>query len=439
MAVARSLRPVRAALAVVLLALVAGCGATSAPPAPDTAVEEVRTMLRARGRLLVDKDVEGYLAGAAGDARPLEEAIARGAAGVPLSFLNITFNPVGVADDNASQFRDGELEVVYGYEGLPDDNRFRFGLRYDLDRRDGEWVVTGSRHEPQPGPDALPEPDDGSPGADAGDRFVRRVPLPYWARFPVEATRSDHFLVLHPPGLPEAARLIELAEQAREQLVPRLRFGRPDDVHLVVVGRDRSEYVGILEDEDAASSLALVSLFYIPFAQPEGRHMTVNLSAVLAPDDARQAGHGGELTSVSILQHEMAHLALSRVDSPFTPSWVQEGAAMYLAGEHRLESWTIGSEQGLFDGISIAGLAEDEYLQDGLQYAYVNAAVSYLVEEFGPEAFWDFYTRFQPAVGSVLSAADSTAGFLLDSVYDFELPELDRRARQWMADTVAAQ
>jgi len=429
-------RPTGVALAVVVALLLAACGATSAPPAPATAVEDVRSMLRARARLLVDKDVAGYLRPVTGEARTLEEAIARGAAAVPLAFVNATFNPSGRAEPDATEFRDAELELVFGYEGFPKDNRFRFALRYDLELIDGLWTITASRHEPQPGVQGVGEAEEGSAAADAEARFENRLPLPVWARFPLEATQSEHFLVLHPPGLAEAAQVVELAEQARAQLAPRLRFGSADTIQLVVVARDRDEYEAFLEADRGADSVALVSLIYIPFAPPEGRQMIVNLDRVLGRDE-RLVGHSGAATSVEILQHELAHLALSRVDSLFTPSWVQEGAAMYLAGERRLDEWTDGLADGTFADVSVTGFGEDTNLSRSADYAYVNAAVSYLVAEFGAERFWDFYVRFQPVVDSVVSD-DSVGNFVVESVYGIDLPELDRRTREWMAAAVAA-
>lgn len=429
-------RSTRGALALVVALLVAGCGATSAPPAPDTAAEDVRSMLRARARLLVDKDVDGYLRAVTGEARALEEAIARGAATVPLAFVNLTFNPSGRVEPDATEFRDAELELVFGYEGFPKDNRFRFGLRYDVELLDGVWTITASRHEPQPGVQAVREAEEGTAAADAEARFERRLPLPVWARFPVEATQSEHFLLLHPPGLAEAAQVVELAEQARARLEPRLRFGSVDAIHLVVVARNRAEYEAFVEADRGADSVALVSFVYIPFAPPEGRQMIVNLDRVLGRDE-RLVGHSGVATSVEILQHELAHLALSRVDSPFTPSWVQEGAAMYLADESRLDEWADGLAEGTFDAISVAGFGEDTSLSRSEDYAYVNAAVFYLIETFGEERFWDFYIRFQPVVDSVVSD-DSVGNFVVESVYDIDLAELDRRTREWMAAAVAA-
>ena len=415
----------------------AGCGTTAPPPIQDSALAGARAMVRSRAQLLVEKDTEGYLRPVVGAARPLEEAIAAGAAAVPLSFANVTVTPHGVARDDAVEFRNALVEVVYGYEGLPEDNRFRFSLRYDLQQRGGAWVVTGSRHDSDPRPPAEAAGAAGNRDQGGGTRFERDLPLPFWARFPVQATRSAHFLALHRPELTEAGTVLELAEQARAGLEPRLRFGEPDAMHLVVLARDREEYEAVLGGDRGADSLGVVSLVYIPSAPPEARHMTLNLDRVLERD-RRSAGHAAGLTPVSIVQHELAHLALARVGSPFTPSWVEEGAAMHLAGERRLDEWRLGLRDGTFDRISVAGFAEGENLADSDQYAYTNAAVSYLVEEFGTERFWEFYTRFQPAVASVVAAADSAAAFVLASVYDIDLAELDRRTREWMAVQVAA-
>ncbi|MEO6121954.1 MAG: hypothetical protein ABIW46_01610 [Acidimicrobiales bacterium] len=404
------------------LAVLAGGCATSAPGVPDTAFEDVRTMLRARAQLLVEGDSDGYLAAAVEGARPVEEAIARGAATVPLAFVNVTVTGKGVAERDATEFRGAEVEVVYGYKEFPKDNRFRFSLVYDLEQRADAWRITRS----DPAPPNL--------GGAGGEPVLVPALLPVWARFTVQATRSDHFLVLHPPGLAGAEKVTALAEQARARLAPRLRFGNADNSSLIIVARDTAEYTELLGRDQPEEALAVVSLLFVPLSPPEGRQMTVNLERVLETGE-RPAGHAGELTPVSIFQHELAHLALARVGSPVTPSWVEEGAAMYLAGERRLDAWRDGIEEGWFEEISIAGFAEDESLASGEEYAYTNAAVTYLIEEFGTEKFWDFYTRFQPVLGARISD-ESPAAYLMGSVYDLKLPDLDRRARRWAAEEV---
>jgi len=391
--------------------LVAVCSGDGGDPAPDPAVEEVRALLRARGARLAAGDAEGYLRAAVGEARALEEAIARGGAAVPLSVFRVAFNPAGPPRAGTARFRDAPVQVTYGYDGLPAANRFRFSLRYTLERRDGAWVITGARPDPSP--------------ERPGDE------LPVWAAAPTAATRSTHFLFLHPPDLGEVGRVAELAEAARSRLEPRLRFGSPDPVHLVVLARDTPAFEAVTGGADGGA-FAFVRLVYPAFSPPEGRHMVVHVGRVLGLDGAGP-GHAGEVTPVAVFQHELAHLALSQVRGAEVPSWVEEGAAMYLAGERREGDWRGGLAEGAFEDVALAGFGDGYVLASGDEYAYVNAAVSWLVDEYGEARLWDFYRSFLPTVGAVVAAADGPASFLFPRWYGFDLAELDRRTRAFLA------
>lgn len=408
---ARGPRRTRAWLAVVVVLLAGACSEGEGTFDATTPLEQVRTMLRQRAKLLVTKDVEGYLRPLSPEARAAEEPLARGAASVPLSFANVTFTPDRVPRPGDTSFLDVPVEVVYRYEGLPEDNRFRFTLRYDVEKRGPSWLVTRS-----------------APEAD--------VPLPLWARSPVQVERSEHFLALFRPGIANAAQALQQAEQARRQLAEKLRFGESDSTHLVLLARDHAEYQEILGQEVAEESVAVAQATFLPFTVPESRRMTVNLGFFVDRGQARLEGHSGALTGVSVFQHELAHLALARIDDPVTPSWVNEGAAMYLASERRVNDWEEGLAEGWFDDLSFATFGE-ESLDSFQAYAYANAGVLYLIEELGTERFWEFYVRFRPSLGSAPPDGDLSDA-ILRQVYDFGAVELDRRTRAYMADAVAA-
>lgn len=380
----------------------------------DSAAGQVRALLRQRAALLADGDVAGYLAavGPDADAQANERAIAEGAAAAPVSYANITFDPRGGGNTTATSFLGATVELVFRYEGLPDDNLFRFSLLYDLERQGGRWVVTSS---------AITE---------------GQGPAPIWATGPVESTRSEHFLALYRPGLPRAAEALQAAEEARRNLAQRLEVVESDPVHLVVLAASEEDYADIKGEPTDPGELAAAGFWFSPISRPEERHMIVKAARLVEGGEA-QADDGSRASPAIVFQHELAHLALTRHDGPFTPGWVNEGAAMYLAGERRVDDWRVGLERNLFARTSIAAMGTEPGLSDGITYAYANAAVLYLVEEFGAERFFDFYISFLPLLPTPEFVEDPT-GVALAERYDLDASELDRRTREYMQEAVAA-
>lgn len=398
-----------ATLALVLAFVVAACGGTSSPPLPESPLQALRTALRERAALLAKGDAEAYLQAAVGPARAVEEAIARGAAAVPLSYANVSVEPIGSA--GGANLRQVRVEMVFRYEGLPRDNLFRFGLRYDVERRAGSWVITASTPEPDP-------------------------PLPVWAREPVESTRTEHFLALHRPGLAKAREALDLAEQARARLVPKLRYVEPESADLLLLGADHADLERMLGRPVSAGVLAVANALYPGIGEPEHRQMAVNLDALLGSGVSRILGHSGTGTAVEVFQHELAHLALVRLRGRAMPAWVNEGTAMYLSGERRVAEWRAGLARGAFDAVSIAALGNNANLPSSLEYAYANAAVLYLVERFGDEQFWRFYSSFRRLVPTGEFATDSSR-FALRQSFGLTAEELDTATRDWMRRAAA--
>ena len=163
------------------------------------------------------------------------------------------------------------------------------------------------------------------------------------------------------------------------------------------------------------------------------------VKAFLLADEAASSvrDDGVEVPARLVFQHELAHLTLTRHDGPYTPGWVNEGAAMYLAAERRVDDWRYALDEGLFDGVSIAAMGDEAGLADGIEYAYANAAVLVLVEEFGVERFFDFYTAFRPLLASAEFEQGPTAATLLQR-YDLTVSQLDERTRAYMEKAVAA-
>ncbi|HVE47458.1 MAG TPA: hypothetical protein VNA57_12030 [Acidimicrobiales bacterium] len=417
-------------------------------PGPRQAVD---AMLRQRAKALVAGDAEAYLAPMTPEARAVEEPIARGSTAVPLADVSLLmdeadFNDAGTAVTAA------RLDFIYRYKDLPEDNLFRFRLLYELELRDGAWMVTSSRHDDS------------------------KTPLPIWARGPVTVAKSAHFLALHRPGTTRVDESLKLAETARVKLLEGLTL-QPEQIHLLLLARDQAEYRDMAGD-GAGSSLAQVSYVFRSSAghptRAEARQMVVNLAAVLQnPDRKADLGtdHGSELggsagrdeggdelvmpeglveklenelVPAQVFQHELGHLALSRVTRESTTGWVVEGGAMLLADERRVGSWQLGSLFGIYEQLSFAELSPSPNLTNAIAYAYANAAVSYLVETFGEKKFWDFYRDFkeyEPS-GSMEAhpleelRADATHR-LLRRIYDMDEKQLDEKTREYIKKAIA--
>lgn len=436
--------------------LVGACAKTTGGPVDDAAEpgprQAVDAMLRQRAKALVAGDVEAYLAPMTPEARAVEEPIARGSTAVPLADVSLLmdeadFNDAGTAVSAA------RLDFIYRYRDLPEDNLFRFRLLYDLELRDGAWIVTTSEHDDS------------------------KTPLPIWARGPVAVAKSAHFLALHRPGTTRVDESLKLAETARVKLLEGLTL-QPEQMHLLLLARDQAEYTDMAGDS-AGTSLAQVSYLFRSSAghptRAEARQMVVNLAAVLENPERKAdlgtdhgsqlgggAGHdegGGdelvvpeglaeklenELVPAQVFQHELGHLALSRVTRESTTGWVVEGGAMLLANERRVGSWQIGSLFGIYDQLSFADLSPAPNLTNAIAYAYANAAVSYLVEAFGEKKFWDFYRDFKEYEPSGSREAhpleelraDATHR-LLRRVYDMDEQQLDQKTREYIEKAIS--
>lgn len=373
-------------------------------PSPDTddVREPLRALLRERARLLLAGNLDGYLAPMGPVARKAEEPIARGAAVVGLAGLDFVVGDIKTGSGGALEH--AEVNFIYHYKGLPADNTFKFQRLYQLERRQGSLFVIDSRPSPDP-----------------------RLPAPIWATGPVEVTRSPHFVALARPGLTNPEVVLELAERARSRLVPKLTL-EPDAAHLVLLARNGAEFAEFINQSSAertprgGDSVSLAVARGVNRGRgPEERDMVANLSAIMGAARLSYEGRGG-VSPEEVFQHELGHLALLRFNGNATPGWVVEGAAMYLSGERRVEQWRADVESN-FAGLSLAAL-NSAGSPDGRAYGYANAAVLYLVEEYGADAFWDFYQ------GIKTSGTDR----MLRLSYKTDSAQLDTRIQAWILE-----
>ena len=419
----------RLACIVVAVALLVTACATSVPPAPPRIAnvrEPIQQMLRERAMALREGNVEGYLQGLSPEARAFEAPIAERALTVPLEEIDLIVGEAVISDDG-TKFRDANVDFIYRYRGLPDDNIFRFRFIYDMEKLDDGWTVTNSRLG------ASDPEDDGEEDDDEMDD--EELPTAPWVTGPVELAESEHFLAMMRPGLDRVDAALELAEGARERLVAKLTL-EPDPRHLLLLAADGAQYVEMTGGD--GNSVALSSFLYRGTAayppRPENRLMAANLEQVFDGQVPVRHKTRPEAFPVEVFEHELAHLALSRFDRFSTPGWVTEGGAMLLSGERRTEEWAV-LRAGALDAMTLGDMLDGSDI-GALEYGYANAAVLYLVETHGEETFFEFYRNFKEFDGQdefrLLETRSAGAERLLRRYYRFGVEELDGFTRAYI-------
>ena len=420
----RSRRPLSCACLVVLC-LFPACSLRPSPArqplgrglnGSDAIAAQVQELMAQRAEHLRAKDLAGYLSSVEPGAGAFESALAQGSFSVPLTGQSLVVQRSSIR--GGFPLTDVRVKLQFGYHGLPPDNRFNVDLNYGLDRRGRNLRITSSV-------------------------FQYGEPTPLWASGPVQTLRSDHFLALYRPGLPNPEQALALAEVARARLQARL--GLPlEDAHLVFLAKDEVQYrqaTSVRRSDSAA--LAQASIVVSPKSiSVGGRQIVVNVQRL------HSEGMG-----LDTLQHELAHLALLKETRPFTPAWVAEGAAMYLSGRRPDRIWKGGAEafanMRFEDMTAGAGLGEHD-ATGSFRYAYAAAAAWYLIENFGSNRFWKLYRSFaevgpgklydrMPSIHEATTTAPALQELstqiterALQDLFGFGQDELDTRVRAWI-------
>ena len=295
--------------------------------------------------------------------------MAEGSAQAPLSLRRLELEGNSVVDapgsDSLSNVR---VAFTYRYDGLPPDNTFTLPLRYDFHDDSKTVRITGSRLEE---------------GAN----------LPIWATGQIETLPSPNFLALYRPGMLRAAKTLEEAEKARSQLEGKIRFPL-ESGYVLLMARDRAEYESLSNRDAPVSAIAQAETSFE--VKPDSirvlsRQIVVNVQKLFEEGDADET-----------FRHELAHLALATLTRPFTPAWVTESAAMYVAGTRPRRVWRQGLRTGRFDKMTFGALTTKTSLGAAdptgesatYEYAYSAAAAWYLVETFGAEKYFEFYKSY---------------------------------------------
>ncbi|MCA1839393.1 MAG: hypothetical protein ABR507_11340 [Actinomycetota bacterium] len=405
-----------------------GCvlGARTKDPAP-TRADLITRFFTQKAFNLEAKNVDQFLASSSADARAVEDPIARGLVSAPVTGVTMTVNTNEV-NDTVLRLPELHVEIGYEYEGPPADNHFRIPLTYSLTQRGNNFKVDKVQ-------------------------IQQGARLPIWANGPLGSSRSEHFLALYRPGTPEPGKALQLAEQARGELSSKLT--QPiDQVQVLLLARDRAEYQAFSAHEtpNTAIAEAETSFQVTPTEiKVEGRQVVVNLQRLYQDGSA-----------VETFQHELGHLALAPETRPFTPAWVTESAAMFLAGTHPVAVWRAGLNQHKFESISFAELnrasslgAHDPTGQAATyEYAYSEAGALFLIESFGRQRFFEFYDSFAAVPPNVLyerlpqgqiasddspevtTLAQKTAVESLQRIFGFDENQLDLKTRAWIRSAI---
>lgn len=419
----RSMRAVAGALTAIVVG--AACIEAQAPPpvaggSPQVAVSR---MLERRADAAGAGDRDAFLRPVGGQALRLESNIADALGRLPVAGADIRIREMNVPR-GGGRVRDVRIDFAYWLEDLADDNLLHLPLLYDLVQRDGSWVIVRSDID-------VDELDDS--------------PVPMWFTGPFEMQRSDHFVALFRPGLDNPGDVLEDAETAWSRLVREVTFP-VDDKNLMVIARDADELEEFSGQEEAiaAAGWAFYQAAGRMQVRPENRHIVVDRAALVGLEAAiaeSEEGSLARLTPTQVFKHELGHLALSRVTSEYTPGWVVEGGAMFMAGEERVNEWAAGLALAEFDDLSFVELGRRRGLPGEFGYAYANAATEYLVEERGPRTYWEFYRGFHDFVisepRSEQAIRSDRARRLLNLLYGMTERDLDRAARTWMEGAVA--
>jgi hypothetical protein len=378
-------------------------------------------MLAGRAAKLAAADADGYLAVMDPAARGLEQPVAAGASSVPLTGLQFVIRDTIPNQATVPPLR---VDLEYEYKGLPADNVFGIQLIYAFRKLGGPgglWKITSASLAP-------------------GEV------LPVWATGAVGTARSAHFLALFRPGVSNPGGTLALAERAREALAPKLTFPL-EPAFLTILAGNKAEYIAESSRGAPASAIAQAeTTFSLTRSKISVRNrlILVNLEEM-----------SSEPAAVETFQHELAHLALAPDTRPFTPSWVTEGSAMYLAGTRPVDAWRSGVRKRSFDLVTLDSLTTSAALgahdptgkAASVEYAYSAAAADYLIETFGQEKFWSFY-RFYAGVApayvydkvpggndsevALTALAHEVTQKALASSFALDSAALDLRVRDWI-------
>jgi len=354
-------------------ALVSGCSGAGTPtPAPGTPAQgterpkppgdqaQLQSLLDRRARALQHHHIARYAATATGAQRAVDRRAAANARDIPLRRVRLSATRITVNGRKAVL----DVRSGYGIEGIGGSFEARRTLR--AVKTKAGWRIRSA---------------------------TSRRQLHPWevARFASE--RSPHFTILAPVGTPGLADALEGGYTRMREV---LAAGRLRKRYLVVVAGDSAQARRMTAGIRGVATLAAISDTAVREHGPAEQVAQVASQRLLivwpefAPLDV-----AGRLRVVS---HELTHAALASETSGRTPSWLVEGAALYVSGDRRVDEAARRVAEGA--NLTLVGLSSPDAIArlggegQSAAYSYASAAAFYLVERYGRRRFFELYDAF---------------------------------------------
>jgi hypothetical protein len=226
-----------------------------------------------------------------------------------------------------------------------------------------------------------------------------------WDFGPIAERRSEHFTLLTHPCTSEtdcpstADGLLPLAEQGLQRV--ERHWSAPWDQDVVLLAPTSSDELGgiiqatfELDDFVAfASSTVDVERDY----DYGGHRVLLNPSSFAGRSPA---------SVVTIMAHELLHVATRTSGGPFVPTFVEEGIAEYVGSDAGPSALAYVDSQLAAGGFDAALPQDWEFLTGSgtdiyASYQEALSAIGFLVERWGPDSLVAFYRRLgRPAVAA---------------------------------------
>jgi hypothetical protein len=213
-----------------------------------------------------------------------------------------------------------------------------------------------------------------------------------WDLGPLDTARSEHFLGLAPPcdGACPLDDLLPLAEEALDRLDEVWTVQWPRKVVLVVPHSDESLKRMLQATFDPANFVAFAYSTIDPVdGRYTGHRIIVNPPVI--------AGRGPEEV-LTILTHELLHVATRGISGPFVPLFIDEGLAE-VAGYGESPTALAYFDSIVGGGAFDRKLPQDFQFSTGtgndiyLSYQEAQSAIRYFIDRWGIDRFRKFYER----------------------------------------------
>jgi len=278
-----------------------------------------------------------------------------------------------------------EVYLDYSLALSGETHRFRSLLKLGFVKgRDGNWMIDEWSFEKQP---------------------------PFWLAGLTQLESTDHFSIYHRPGALPAASISasgERLERAYRSLAANegLQLGSSYIAFLI----DRGEDFQFLTGKDPLRYHGAAASTYIV---EDDEFVSLNRAMFINDSSLSDAPRGAEAEiREKTITHELVHLALAEDTRHFTPPWLAEGVAIFLAGQLSPGSRRALIETGGLSVLSLSALSRGELSGSHLssramlnfEYIYAGEAVAYLVRTYGAKRFFEYYRSFAGISPSQLDA-----------------------------------